>query len=220
VSGSIYARGRTRQIFEKLQRSDLGQEIPDTSSIFAPFSYIPDLEMLVQVFPCNRRLPALPLLMAGPPRELEPLLIARFGSGDWQAEAWNIEPVRYRAELRATLRLTVGAQDAATNRTEEKRFYAKVYRNQEKGERTYQVLRKLWDRASAGGVDFTVGRPIAYLKNFRVLLQEEATGSTLKDILLQGDQAIPAVRKTARALASLHLVPEAATRGVIVCRTR
>jgi hypothetical protein len=205
VVGSIYAGGRTRQIFEKLQRSDLGQEIPDTSSTFAPFSYIPDLEMLVQVFPCDRLLLALPLLMTGPLRELEPLLIAQFGSGDWQVEAWNIEPVRYVAETRATLRLTVRAQDAVTGRTEEKRFYAKVYRNERKGERTYQALRELWDSASAGGLGLTVGRPIAYLSGLRTLVQEEAPGTPLEDILFHENEAIPEVRKVARALASLHL---------------
>jgi Ser/Thr protein kinase RdoA (MazF antagonist) len=53
-------------------------------------------------------------------------------------------------------------------------------------------------------VGFTVGKPVAYLGDFRALIQEEVTGTPLRQFL-RGDQAIPAVREVARALASLHL---------------
>jgi hypothetical protein len=205
VNGAIYAGGRTRRIWEELRASEPGREIPDASPTFAPFSYIPDLEMLVQIFPYDRQLPTLPLLMVGPPPELEPLLLARFGSGDWQAEAWDTEVVRYLAERRVTLRLAVRARDAVTGRAEERRFYAKVYNNEETGEQTYQVLRSLWEKASAGGLSFTMGRPIAYLGGLRTLIQEEAPGTSLKDILLREEDATPVMRKAARVLASLHL---------------
>ena len=207
VSVTMYTGGRTQRIWKKLRRSFPGGEIPDASSPFAPFSYIADLDMLVQVFPYDRQLPALPLLMAGPPPELEPLLLARFGPGDWQAEAWDVEPVQHVPESRATLRLTSRAQDAATGRVEEKRFYAKVYANDENGKQTYEVLQALWDKASAESVGFTVGRPVAYLSDLRALIQEEAPGTSLRDVLLYQEEgeAILAVRKVARALTSLHL---------------
>ena len=204
VTGVMYAGDRTRRIWEELRRSDLGRAVPGASPTFAPFSYIPDLDMLVQVFPYDRRLPALPLLMEGPPPELEPLLLARFGLGDWRAEAWNVEPVRYLTEKRATLRLTARAQDAATGRAEEKRFYAKVYHDEE-GEQTHQVLRALWEKADVGEAGFTVARPIAYLSDLRTLVQEEVSGTSLQDMLRRGDDVTSVVRKVARALATLHL---------------
>jgi Ser/Thr protein kinase RdoA (MazF antagonist) len=205
VSAVMHAGDRTRRIWEELQRSDLGRGIPDTSLPFMPFSYIPELEMLIQVFPYDHGLPALPLLMSGPPPEVEPLLLARFGPGHWQAEAWDIEPVRYLAAVRVTLRLTMRARQTMIGRAEERRFYMKVYREETTGEQTYQVLQALWEKASAGGVGFTVGRPVAYLSGFRTLIQEELPGTSLKEILLREDEATPAMRKTARALASLHL---------------
>jgi len=204
VTGVILTEGRTQRRWEKLQRSHLGEEIADALQTFTPFFYIPELDMLVQVFPYDHQLPALPLLMAGPPPELEPLLLARFGPDDWQAEAWNVEPVRYLAGRRATLRLTVLARDAATGRAEERRFYVKVY-NDEEGEQTHQVLQELWDKANAGDVDFTVGRPIAYLSERRTLIQEESPGVSLQEILLREEDATPVVRKAAKALAALHL---------------
>jgi hypothetical protein len=161
--------------------------------------------MLVEVFPYDRQLPALPLLMEGPPPELKPLLLARFGPGDWDVEEWDVEPVRHWTGSRATLRATVRAREAATGRAEERRFYAKVYRAEEKAEQTYQVMRTLWDRADAGGVGFTVGRPVAYLSGLRTLVQEEVLGTSLHYVLLREGEAIPAMRKTARALAALHL---------------
>jgi len=212
VTGVMYTGDKTRRIWEELWRSEPGQGTAGSSPIFEPFSYIPDLDMLVQVFPYDHRLPALPLLMAGPPPDLEPLLLARFGPGEWRAEAWDVEPVRYRATQRAALRLAARARETATGRVEERRFYAKVYLGGEKGanlggEQTYQVLRELWDKASAGGAGFTVGRPIAYLSGLQTLLQEEAPGTSLRAILLreEEEEAIPAVRKVARALAALHL---------------
>ena len=201
-----------RWVREKLRRSEPGGKTPDPSPAFAPFSYVPDLEMLVQVFPYDHRLPALPLLMAGLPPELEPPLLAQFGPGDWQVEAWDVEPIRWLVEKRAILQLAVQARDAATARVQEKRFYAKVYNN-EKGEQTYRVLRALWDEASAGrGVGFAVGKPVAYLSGLRTLVQEETPGTCLKDILLQEDDLIPVVRKVARDLAALHLAPIATPR--------
>src|SRR3712207_6778601 len=69
--------------------------------------------------------------MAGTSPELERPLLASFGPGDWHTEAWKVEPIRYRAELAATLRFTVQARDDTIGRTDEKRFYAKVYHDEE-----------------------------------------------------------------------------------------
>ncbi len=103
------------------------------------------------------------------------------------------------------MRLTARARDTATGRAEERRFYAKIYREKEKGEQPYRVVRALWDKAEDGGEGFTVGRPVAYLSGLRTLIQEEAPGTSFKEILFRGDGAIPAARKVARALATLHL---------------
>ena len=206
VTGWIYPGDQTTRKYERL-RSEPEREIPAPSLTFSPFSYIPDLRMLVQVFPYDRKLhPALPLLMAEPLPELEPLLLAQFEPGDWQAEVWESEPVGYVFENRATLRLTVRAQEATTGQKEEKRFYAKVYKDAEKGRQTYEVLQALWDKASVGSLCFDVGRPVAYLSSLRTLIQEETPGTTLYEILLLGeDEATQALRKFATSLAALHL---------------
>jgi hypothetical protein len=130
-------------------------------------------------------------------------VLARFGEGDWRTEAWDVEPVRYRNGTRMTLRLRVRVQNRTTGRPEERCFYAKVYREEEDGERTYEVTRKLWEKA--GGEGFSVGRPVAYLSDLRCLVQEEVPGSSLYDVFLRENEPTPVARRAARALAALHL---------------
>jgi len=206
LTGVMYAEGgRARREWQELQRPQPGRAIPYALLTFEPFFFIPELEMLVQVFPYDHQLPGLPNLMADPPPMLEPLVLARFGEGDWRTEAWDVEPVRYRTGERMTLRLRVRARNRATDQLEERCFYAKVYREEEDGERTYEVARKLWEKAEAGGEGFSVGRPVAYLSDLRTLIQEEVTGSSLYYVILREKEATPFARKAARALAALHL---------------
>jgi hypothetical protein len=96
VTGVKYTGGKTRRKWEKLLKSE--SKVPGTDPAFEPFAYIPELDMLVEVFPYDRRLPGLPFLMAGPSPELEAPILAHFGPG-WRIEAWTVELVRYRAEL-------------------------------------------------------------------------------------------------------------------------
>ncbi len=198
VTGVMYAGGKTRRKWEKLKKSD--PKVPGADPAFEPFAYVPDLDMLVEVFPYDRRLPGLPLLMAGRSPELEAPVLARFGR-DRRVEAWDVELVRYRAELGATVRLTVRAGKKGTS-DEERRFYAKVYHD-DGGEQTRGVLQALNDRDEDG--PFSVGRPVAYLEDPRILIQEETPGVTLRDVLLADEDADRAVRRSAEALAALHL---------------
>jgi hypothetical protein len=202
VTGLIYAEeNRAEQVWRELQATDPRQKIPNPWLTFEPVSFIPELDMLVQVFPYDHRLPTLPLLAAGPPPELEPLLLTQFGPGDWRVEVWNTEPVRY-LDRGVVLRYTAMARNAATGTRREKSFYAKVYRYK-KAEQTYQALRALWSQAGARE-GFTVVRPLAYLSDLRALILEEAPGTPLEEILLGDRDITGAVRRVARALAAFN----------------
>src|SRR2546428_13361540 len=120
VSGVIYAEDRAERIWRKLRAAHRGQEVPHAFLTFEPVSFIPDLSMLVQVFPYDRRLPAVPLLMAGPPRDLESPFSTRCGRGGWGVGVWKIEPIRYRGGAREVLRYGAEIRDGATGRREER----------------------------------------------------------------------------------------------------
>jgi hypothetical protein len=206
VTGAIYPEERAKHIWQKLRNANLGKELSSAFQIFEPVSFIPELKMIVQLFPYDRRLPALPLLATRPSVEIKSLFLARLGPGRWYTEAWDVEPIRYRAGLAAVLQYTLQARDAATGRREKRRFYAKIYRD-EKGEQIYKVLQGLSRRSNNGGEHLTVASPIAYLSDHRALFQEEASGTSFQEILLHGpDREVDsAARRVARAIAALHL---------------
>ena len=65
LTGVMYAEGsRARREWQELQRLEPGRAIPYALLTFEPFFFIPELEMLVQVFPYDHQLPSLPILMA------------------------------------------------------------------------------------------------------------------------------------------------------------
>src|SRR2546426_12630183 len=77
VSGVIYAEDRAGRIWRKLRTAHPEQEGPQAFLTFEPVSFIPDLSMLVQGFTYDRRLPAVPLLMAGLELGLTSILMLR-----------------------------------------------------------------------------------------------------------------------------------------------
>jgi Phosphotransferase enzyme family len=165
---------------------------------FDPVSFIDELGMLVQVYPFDRRLPGLADLTAGPPPELEPVLLAILGPGTWAAE-WTVETVRYHALLRSTLQYSVQAQEAESGRVSCKRFYVKVYRGDE-GE----AMRRVLDGRSRQADGFTVPALLAYLPHLGALVLEEARGTSLRKLVMAGDQAEALLSHVGRALAAFH----------------
>jgi hypothetical protein len=204
VTGLIYAGDRAARIWRKLLAADPRREVPEAFGTFEPLAFIPELEMLAQVFPYDRHLPGLARLTLDPPPDLEPVLLAEFGPGDWHIEACRVEPVQYRIGRVAVLRYKVKARTGSMTTGETKCFFAKVYRDAEQAERSHRVLETLWDRrppAGTGGL--TVARPVAYLGDLGVVLQEEVAGRSLQQILLR-DADASAVGQAARALAAFR----------------
>jgi len=204
VTGLIYAQaGEAERLCQQTQTSIQRQEIPEAWRSFEPVDFIPDLNMLVTLFPHDHKLPSLPRVMAGMSADLKPLLLDQFGPGDWQVGRCDIEPMRYRTELGAVVRYTIAGRNRLTAGNETKRFYLKVYRNQ-RGRETYQLLRSLAERAGAHEKFFSVIKPIAYLSELRTLVLEEAAGTSLQEVLLHDSDSLTAVRAVARAVAALN----------------
>lgn len=210
VSGTMYAEaGKAGRRRDKLLGNDPPREIPRSPRTFEPVSFIPEIGMLVQVFPYDRKLPTLPLLAAGPPPDLELLLQTRFGTGDWRAEAWTAEPVRYREHLGAVLRYDGRARNTATGERTSRSFYIKVYRD-DTGERTFRALQELRSIHETEK-SLTASTPVVYLSGLRALVLEKAPGISLEDVLLGGRGTVETMRKIARDLAAFNqsdIVPE------------
>ena len=211
VTGVTYPGDRARHLSNKLLSTNPERGIPEAWMPFEPVSFIPDLKMLVQIFPVDRYLPTLPMLIRGLPPKLEHLFLDQFGAGVWRIKQWHVEPARYRPFLGVTLRYTIDAREVESNHCKTRCFYVKVYRD-DSGKQTYEMLRILQQRFSDGKEGFTTVKPIAYLNDLRALILEAAPGKSLEQVLLDDKDVEGAASKAARALAALHKSNIAVTR--------
>ena len=212
VTGVTFGGNRTQRIWESIRR--LAPPGPDvvSRSALQPFAYVPELDLLLQVFPHDHRLPGLAELTAGPLPELLHPLIAEFGPGDWQVQTWETETVQYRVDMRAILRLTVEAIEMPSARVSERQFFAKVYRDPDQGRRAFGTQRDLHNQASAVDTHLVVAKPITYVDELRTLVTEAVPGISLSKIIRRGKGSIDAVRSAARAIADFHRLDIAAPR--------
>ena len=105
VSGVVFGGDRTSRVWQTLRPAVEAQAAAATTPELPPFAYLPELDMLIQVFPHDHRLPGLARLMSDLPVEISAALLTRFGPGDWQLTGAAAEVVQYRVDMRATLRL-------------------------------------------------------------------------------------------------------------------
>ena len=211
LSGLFFGGGRTRQIWESLQSSPLAEESQDDGHRLPAFGYIPELDLLLQRFPHDLRLPALARLMTGPPPDLVPHLLTEFGSGDWQLSGWDAQTVQYRADLRATVRVHVQAISGSTNHASHRQIYAKIYRDPEEARRAHGAQTLLHKAvASADASLLLVAKPIAHLANLNTVVTAAVPGNALSKIIRRGDGMEPAIRTAARAVAVFHQLDVAA----------
>src|SRR3989475_11753116 len=72
------------------------------------------------------------------------------------------------------------------------------------GEPTFELLRSLGERVARGETCYSVVRPVAYRKDLRTLVLEEAPGTALQQLLQGGHDPAAALRITARAGAAFN----------------
>lgn len=207
VTGLLYARdGDAERLWRDMCADDPRRDIPDPWLTFEPVDFIRDLNMVVQVFPYDRRLRSLGHVMRGGWRDLESRLLGRLGGGDggaWHVAERTIEPTRYRTELGAALRYTLRVVGARAPGSRTLRSYLKVYRD-DRGARTFELLRSLARTTGDGRRPYATIAPVGYWPDLRTLALEEAPGIALQQILLQGGDPIPAMRAVGQAVAALN----------------
>jgi len=206
VTGLLYAENaKAEQLWKELQDEDPSGEIPERWRSFRPIAFVPDLRMIVEVFPYDRKLRNLRRVMGMERGLLESVARERLGPGSWYLDFPTIRPTRYRTELGATLRYTVRARELKSNRLETVRLYLKVYRERnQRGAETFQTLRAIRDKVRRSPAAYSVVEPIAYLKDVRTLILAEAPGQSLTHFLRRVSDPADAMRRVARALAEFN----------------
>src|SRR2546423_1692121 len=142
VTGVVYARqGEAERQWRESREADPRREIPPQWLAFEPVAFIPELAMLVEVFPYDRKLRHLRQVMGGGGGGLEEAIEPRRLDG-WEAEARVLEPLRYLTELGAALRYTVEARHPPPERRATRPRYLKAYRD-DRGAATWELLQRL-----------------------------------------------------------------------------
>ncbi len=203
VSGVNFVAERTQIMWERLKLSNLSDR---RESNIRQVAYIPDLDLILQVFPFDFELLALGRLMEGALPGLRAPIMDRFGPGEWRLDDWKSEPVRYRVNLRATIKLTIRASESRSGRAAERRFFAKVYADAERVERAWTVQQDLAVALRAAREPIGLAPLVVYVPDARVLVQDEVVAPSFPEILKTGDHedVVGAVRRAARAIAALH----------------
>ena len=204
VTAVTFGGNRTRRVWDSIRQGATPDADQPTPSALQPFAYVPELDLLLQVFPHDHRLPGLARLISGPTPELVPALMEELGSENGELTSWDAETVQYRVDMRAILRLTVGTTDTSDGRTSERQFYAKIYRDADQGRRAYRAQYDLHERASAVGSHLVVAKPIIYAEDLRTLVTAAVPGTALSRIIGRGKGSVDAVKSAARAVAEFH----------------
>jgi hypothetical protein len=81
----------------------------------------------------------------------------------------------------------------------------KRYADGAEGEKTFRLMQQLWSSGFGEGSRFRIPKPLCYLPDFKLLIQERAHGTLLPKYLGRGDGASFArIKMVARWLAKLH----------------
>jgi thiamine kinase-like enzyme len=207
VSAVAYPSAQAAAVRQRLRASERSTASPASIAELPPWIFDPNLDTLFQIFPFDHRLPALATLLDGPPPVLVPKILAAYGDDGSEMTAWHAETVRYRVDMRAVLRLQVQVRQPKSGQVAARQLYAKLYRESDEGEDAFALQRALWSHTAAGDAAFTVARPLTYVREMRTVLLDDVPGTRLLDLLRNADEALPAIRRTARAVAALHQVP-------------
>lgn len=204
VTGITYGGMRTRRFWESIRRSPELDADPAVGIALLPYAFVPELDLLLQVFPHDYRMPALAQLIEGPLPELVPAVAKEFGPENWEVVSWDAETVQYRVDMRAIVRLTISMRETSTGRTSERQFYAKIYRDAEEGRRAHKTHFDLHQRAATLATHLVVAKPIIYAGEQRTLVTTAVPGTTLSEIIEGGLGSVDAVKSAARAVAQFH----------------
>ena len=122
-AASPYGEDRTDRLVKQLLARGAAATKPIGEPALLPLAYVPELDLMLQVFPYDHQLPALALLLQPSLTVTQSLLDG--DAADWTIEAWQAEVLRYRPDQRAAVRLDIRARHVNRDRIATPRVYAR-----------------------------------------------------------------------------------------------
>jgi hypothetical protein len=202
LTGALFADSEQVSRLLRKETSGVSCTVPDV----VPMAFIPEMRMLVHVFPHDHRLPQACLVVTGRDPGLDAAVLRAFGGGAWTIESWHAEPVRYRQGVSLVVRYDVTARERRTNVTEGRTFYLKAYPDLSHPRLLYQQLEWLSLYTAQAPLGLRIDAPVALLPHLQAVLLPATPGRPLDEVLSGPDEweVISAVCETARALAKFN----------------
>ena len=164
-----------------------------------PLAHLPGTEMVVWVFPNDRKLTHLPQLL-----NLEFLashLPAKLASLELDAsndiDAISAEVLHYLPERSCMIRYRLTAKRRSTGESYASTLYGKIYRD-DHGSETYSVMRQLAEQIPGTAV------PLAYDQDLRTLWQSHVPGHSFIWDMLQGEKTLSLLHAIGQCLGEFH----------------
>lgn len=159
---------------ERLLQASFGRECDPVEGIGFPRIF-DDRQLAYWFYPFDLALPGLPWAadartMWGVLSNLNGRTIGR----RLRIDRLHVERVRYTPEISAILRYELDEEDGTRSE-----IYGKVQPN-ERGLRTYRIEEALWRAAKESGGLLKIARPIAFIREYGVLLESAAPGEPVK----------------------------------------
>jgi hypothetical protein len=169
--------------------------------------FIPELRMLVNVFPVDHKLPHAAAIMTVADAQLRDAVVRACGGTSWRVDSWVSEPARYSQHRSLVVRYKVRGSNSHTGETAERVFYVKCYPDRETARQMFAHVEALARYSAHSATGVHIQAPVACLDHLQAIVAEATVGRSLADIIACGDrgEAIAAARDAARALARFNV---------------
>ncbi len=167
--------------------------------------HIPELDTVAWVFPYDRKLHHLDKVDNSQflgQTDLPELISKRFGI-DWMVDECRPEIIRYIPEHTCTVRAKFKMVHQSSGARRDLLLYGKTYYNDD-GERTYSLMRQLWDSPACREERLRIPEPLTYQPQLKMLWQHSVPGVLLSEFTADGATLLENIAQAAQQIACLH----------------
>ena len=211
-------RGESLPLFRSAQHQPISPTLLN-DGVF----HLPGLESVAWVFPNDRKLPGLPALVDPEGRTVEGLLdiVASAFGEQWVIDEWTSEVAQYAAESSCTTRVNLKLRNQQTGSCETHVIFGKTYCI-DQAERTWRVLKHLYESDAARQGSRLFPQPFAYQPEINTIWQTGVEGISLGEFYRDATSFPEYVNKCSSVIATLHQIQtpfaDLITRGEIISR--
>jgi hypothetical protein len=206
LTARLYEAGGSHSRFARANQAQAnGSLAQPVHPALAPVYHLPALDMVVWVFPHDRKLAGLRQVVdpGHLHRVLLPRLIEEHLGGDWRLATASHAVVHYNPEHTCMIRVQLQAQHRRTGEIRPRVLYGKTYSDDE-GAETYRLMSGLWELVSQRPGVLRTAQPLGYMPELKLLWQRGCPGRTLLALGIGSPEFRVWLERGAAAVAEFH----------------